>query len=117
MAMDDYRSYFEEEEKPTRNPASRWWSGLILGLVLGGIAGFLIGGGNLGGFIEEIQSGFAYESVIVVFTIIVVIGVAMLKSMGMRRNRIENAQTIRWVIMMMLIAMALAFGVIFFAGG
>ena len=117
MSMEDYRSYFEEEETPTRNPAGRWLGGLILGLVLGGIAGFLIGGGNLGGFIENMQGGFASESVIVVFTTIVVVGVAMLKSIGMRRNRVENAQTIRWVIMMMLIAITLAFGVIFFAGG
>jgi len=115
--MDNYRSYFEEEETPTRNPASRWWSGLILGLVLGGIAGFLIGGGNLGGFIEEMQIGFASEGVIVVFTIIVVIGVVMLKSIGLRGSRGENAQTMRLVVVMMVIAMTLAFGVIFFAGG
>ncbi|MEJ5309819.1 MAG: hypothetical protein WHX52_08610 [Anaerolineae bacterium] len=91
MSMDDYKSYFEEEEKPASNPARRWWGGLILGLILGGIAGFLIGGGNLGGFIENIQSGFDSENTVVVFTIIVVIGVAMLKSIGMRRNRVENA--------------------------
>lgn len=116
MSMDDYKSYFEEEETPARNPASRWWGGLILGLILGGIAGFLIGGGNLGGFIENIQSGFASESVIVVFTIIVTIGVVMLKSIGLRRNRVESAQTIRLVVLMM-IAVTLAFGIIFFAGG
>jgi hypothetical protein len=115
--MDDYRSYFEEEETPTRKPANRWWGGLIFGLVLGGVAGFLIGGGNLGGFIEEMQNGFASEGVIVVFTIIVFIGVAMLKSIGLRRSRGENAQTVRMVILMMLVAMTLAFGVIFFAGG
>jgi len=114
--MDNYRSYFEEEETPTRNPASRWWSGLILGLVLGGIAGFLIGGGNLDGFIENMQGGFDSESVIVVFTIIVAIGIAMLKSTGMRRNRVENAQTIRFMVLM-VIAITLAFGIIFFAGG
>lgn len=116
MSMDDYKSYFEEEETPTRNPASRWWGGLILGLILGGIIGFVMGGGNLGGFMENARSGFAIEGVPIVFTVIVIIGVAMLKSIGLRRNRAENAQTIRLVVLMM-IAIALAFGIIFFAGG
>lgn len=116
MAMDDYRSYFEEEEKLTPNPARRWWSGLFLGLILGGIAGFILGGGKPGGFIENMQSGFASESVIAVFTIIVMIGVVMLKSIGLRRNRVLSTQTIRLVVLMM-IAITLAFGIIFFAGG
>lgn len=115
--MDDYRSYFEEEEKPAPNPARRWWGGLIFGLVLGGIGGFLVGGGNLGGFIANARSGFAAEGVTVVFTIIVIIGVAMLKSMGFRRNRFESAQTVRWAVMIMVIATVLALGIIFFIGG
>jgi len=115
--MDEYRSYFEEEEKPAPNPARRWWSGLILGLVLGGIVGFIIGGGSLNGFMENTRSGFAAESVPIVFTIIVILGVAMLKSIGFRRNRFENAQTMRWVVLMMVLATVLALGVIFFIGG
>ena len=115
--MDDYRNYFEEEEKPTPRPASRWLGGLILGLILGGIIGFVVGGGNLGGFMESAQSRFAAESVSVVFTLIVIIGVAMLKSIGLRRNRAENAQSVRWVVLTMVIAITIALGVLFFAGG
>jgi len=114
--MDDYRSYFEEEEKPTPNPAIRWWSGLFLGLLLGGIAGFILGGGNLGGFTEAFQSGFAAESVVIVVTIIVFIGVTVLKSIGWRRNWAGSAHTIRWMALLMGIALALAIGVLFFAG-
>jgi len=114
--MDDYRSYFEEEEKPASNPAGRWWSGLFLGLVLGGIVGFLIGGGNLGGFTEAFQNSFAAESVAVVITLIVFIGIMALKSLGWRRNWAERAQTVRWMVLIMGIALALAIGVLFFVG-
>ena len=113
--MDDYQSYYEEEE-PSPKPRSRWLGGLILGLILGGIIGFAIGGGSLGGFFDDMQSGFAGESVWIVFTTIVVIGVAMLKSMFMRRNNSGNAQAARLLVLVLLISMALAFGVLFFAG-
>jgi hypothetical protein len=118
MSMDEYRSYFEEEEKPEPRPAGRWLGGLILGLILGGIIGFAIGGGSLGSFFDDMQSSFAGESVWIVFTIIVIISVAMLKSVFVRRNNGGNAQAARWLVMMLLIAVALAFGVIsFFLAG
>ena len=116
MSIDDYRSYFEEEEKPPPRPAGRWLGGLILGLILGGIIGFVIGSGNPGMLFDDMQNSFASEGVWIVFTLILVIGVAMLKSTAMRRNNGGNAQAARWVIMMFLIALALAFGVLFFAG-
>ena len=113
--MDDYRGYFEEEEKPTPNPARRWWSGLFLGLILGGIGGFLVGGGNLGGFIEEFQTGFAGESFAVVITLITIIVVTVLKSMRIRRNWAEGTQAIRWIVLIMGIVITLVFGMLFFA--
>jgi predicted lipid-binding transport protein (Tim44 family) len=113
--MDDHRSYYEEEE-PSPKPRSRWLGGLILGLILGGIIGFVIGSGNPGGFFDDMQSGFASEGVWIVFTLILIIGVAMLKSMFIRRNNGGNAQAARLLVMVFLIAMALAFGVLFFAG-
>ena len=113
--MDDYQSYYEEEE-PSPKPRSRWLGGLILGLILGGILGFVIGSGNPGVFFDNMQSSFASESVWIVFTLILIIGVAMLKSIVIRRNNGDNAQAVRWLVMMLLIAMALAFGVLFFAG-
>lgn len=115
MSMDDYRSQFEEEEKPTPNLARRWWSGLFLGLVLGGIVGFLIGGGNLGGFIEDITSGFAGESFAVVITLIAIISVTVLKSMRIRKKWGEGTQAIRWMVLIMGIAITLAVGLLFFA--
>jgi uncharacterized membrane protein len=113
--MDDYRSYYAEEE-PSPKPRSRWLGGLILGLVLGGIIGFVLGSGNPGILFDDMQSGFASEGVWIVFTFILIIGVAMLKSVVVRRNNGENAQAVRWLVMMLLIALALAFGVLFFAG-
>ena len=115
MSIDDYRSYFEEEEKPASNPARRWWSGLILGLVLGGIGGFLVGVRNLGGFIEDITSGFAGESFAVVITLIAIIVVTVLKSMRIRRNWAEGTQAIRWIVLIMGIVITLVFGMLFFA--
>lgn len=119
MSTNDYRSYLEEEEKPASHPAGRWLGGLILGLILGGIVGFVIGSGNPGGFFDDMQGSFAGEGVWVILTIIVIIGVAMLKNMGFRRNGFESSQTARRAVMIMVIATVLALGIlgiIFFIG-
>ena len=114
--MDEYRSYFEEEEKPTPHPAGRWFGGLILGLILGGIIGFVIGSGNPASFFDDMSSSFAGEGVWIALTTIVIFGIAMLKTVVVRRSRGENVQATRWLVMMLLLAMVLAFGVLFFAG-
>lgn len=118
MSMDDYRSYYEQEEKPEPRPAGRWLGGLILGLILGGIIGFVIGSGNSGGFFNDMQGSFAGEGVWVVFTIIFIMSLAVLKSVFVRRGGSEGAQAIQWLLLMLGIgiAVALAFGVLFFAG-
>ncbi|MBN2394770.1 MAG: hypothetical protein JXR84_28830 [Anaerolineae bacterium] len=111
--MDDYRSYYEEEE-PSPKPRSRWLGGLILGLILGGIIGFVVGSGNPGGFFDDMQGSFAGESVWIILTIIVVFGVAMLKSVFVRRNNGGNAQAARLLLLMLGAILALAFGVLSF---
>jgi hypothetical protein len=116
MSRDDYRSYFEEEEKPTPKPAGRWWSGLFLGLILGGIAGFLIGGGILDGFIEGVTSGFADERFAVITILIAIIVVTVLKSLRIRKRWAAGTQTIRWIVLVIGIAITLAFGILFLAG-
>ena len=116
MSIDDYGSYFEEEERPTPNPARRWLAGLILGLVLGSIIGFVIGSGNPGSFFDDMQGSFAGEGVWIVLTVIVVFNLAMLKGVVARRNKGENAQAARWLVIMLLLGMVLAFGVLFFVG-
>jgi hypothetical protein len=117
MSVDDYRDYFEEEEKPEPRPAGRWFGGLILGLIIGGIIGFALGGGSLGSFFDDMQSNFGGGSMWIVLTI-TIIGVTMLKNAFVRRNDGGNVQAARWLVMMFLIIMALTCGMFsFFLAG
>ncbi len=119
--MDDYQSYFEEEEKPRSRSGGRWLGGLILGLILGGIIGYAVGSGtnaDIGRIIENPGIGFA-EGGISILVVIIVIAVVALKSMRLAAGGRGDAQNtlMRLALMILALFLALGFGVFFFLGG
>ena len=117
--MDDYRSYYEEEE-PSPRPRSRWFGGLIIGLLLGGGIGFYLGramndGGRWG---ESLRIPFASENMPALVVVNVAAIVAALKRRTRQTANGEDAQAVRARMSLLILAVviALVFGMFFFMG-
>lgn len=114
--MSDYRDYYDEEETPSRNPATKAMLGLIAGLLVGGAAGFALGVGT------NIDGGLAMEGgprIYLVATMIIAIAVMAIaigvkrSAMGMGQGYPQQSMAIRLIILGLVVSMLLAFGVLF----
>ena len=116
--MSEYRDYYNEEETPSRNPASRLILGLIVGLLIGGVVGFALGAGtNIDGALVTKDSPRIY---VIATTIIAValmaVAIAVKRSSMALNGRYPGPQSasMRLVVIGLALLLLLAFGVYFF---
>ena len=116
--MEEYRNYYDEEEKPSPNPATRLVLGLIIGLLIGGIVGFALGMGSSGdGGLVTKDSPRLY----VIATTIIAIAIMSIAIAVKRSSRGINGSyyppqraAVRLVVMGLALLLLLAFGAYFF---
>ena len=114
--MDDYRDYYNEEEKPSTNGRGRLIVGLILGLLLGGAVGLAVGIGvsTDGGIVfDNPQIYVVATTLIAVFVMSIAIAVKR-NAVGVNGTYHPQSTMMRLVVMGLALFLALAFGVFYF---
>ena len=113
--MNDYRSYYDEEEKTSSNPASKLIIGLIVGLILGGAIGFVLGiGSNVDGGVALEGSRVYLVATTIIAVAVISIAIAVKRSaMGLNGGYTPQSTAMRFVVMGLALFLALAFGVYF----
>ena len=113
--MNDYKSYYEEEEKPSQNPAGRLVIGLIVGLIIGGAIGFALGiGTNVDGGIALGNPRIYLVATTIIAVAVVSVAIAVKRTaMGMNGGDAPQSIAMRLVVMGLALFLALAFGVYF----
>lgn len=116
--MSDYRSYYDEEEKPAPRPGGRWLIGLIIGLILGGGIGFVVGSGMNGdiGRLGFADGGFSIPSILML--IIITIAAVAVKRARLATSGDDNIQSAAMRRAGVILALILALGIsVFFLMG
>ena len=114
--MDDYREYYNEEEKPPTNGRGRLIAGLILGLLLGGAIGLAVGVGisTDGGFAIDSPRIYVVATTIIAVAIISIAIAIKRNAMGMDGAYNPQSTMMRLVVMGLALFLVLAMGVYFF---